>query len=168
MPPDGSKGIATCLCELRASAWDNKKICVSGTPVLLLKDIPSQRITYPMMQRAHRNVKNSFTKVSCLQPKKILSTIYANTPWQVFQSPSGICQRGLAGFLSSDERLENEITALYTITFLPPGMFLYFHLYMLINKISSKKRSKPNHSFSADKPYKRFSPREEKILSSRG
>ena len=43
------------------------------------------------------------------------------------------------------QRSHNERIRAYTITFLPPGMFLYFHLYMLINKISSKKRSKANH-----------------------
>ena len=93
------------------------------------------------------------------------SLIYANTPWQVLYSPPRICQMGLAGFpLASVQRTYNERVRVYAITFLPPGMFLYFHLHLLINKISSKKRSKPNHSFSGNKPYKSFSLREEKTL----
>ena len=74
------------------------------------------------------------------------STIHANTPWQVLHSPPRICQRGLAGFpLAPLQRSHNERIRVYTITFLPPGMFLYFYLYLLFNKISSKKRSKSNH-----------------------
>ena len=47
---------------------------------------------------------------------------------------------GLAGFpLAPLQRSHNERIRVYTITFLPPGMYLYFYLYMLINKISSKK-----------------------------
>ena len=99
---------------------------------------------------------------------KPFSTIYANTPWQVLHSPPRICQRGLAGFpLATVQRAYNERVRVYTITFLPPGMFLYSHLHLLINKISSKKTSKPNHSFSGNKPYKLFSPREENTLPSR-
>ena len=64
--------------------------------------------------------------VAC-SPNGTLSTIYANTPWQVLHSPPGICQRGLAGFsLASPQRPENEIAVLYTITFLLPGRFLSF------------------------------------------
>ena len=96
------------------------------------------------------------------------STIYANTPWQVLHPPPRICQRGLAGFpLAPMQRTYNERVRVYTITFLPSGRFLYSHLHLLINKISSKKRSKPNRSFSENKPYKSFSLREEKILSPR-
>ena len=96
------------------------------------------------------------------------STIHANTPWQVLHSPPRICQRGLAGFpLAPVQRTYNERVRVYTITFLPPGRFLYSHLHLLINKISSKKRSKPNHSFSGNKPYKSFSLREKKTLSPR-
>ena len=96
------------------------------------------------------------------------SIIYANIPWQVLHSPPRICQRGLAGFpLAPVQRAYNERVRAYTITFLPPGRFLYFHLHLLINKISSKKRSKQNHSFSGNKPYKSFSLREENTLPSR-
>ena len=96
------------------------------------------------------------------------SIIHANTPWQVLHSPPRICQRGLAGFaLAPVQRTYNERVRAYTITFLPPGMFLYFHLHLLINKISSKKRGKPSISFSGNKPYKSFSLREEKTLSPR-
>ena len=96
------------------------------------------------------------------------STIHANTPWQVLHSLPRICQRGLAGFaLAPVQRTYNERVRAYTITFLPPGMFLYFHLHLLINKISSKKRGKPSISFSGNKPYKSFSLREEKTLSPR-
>ena len=96
------------------------------------------------------------------------SIIHANTPWQVLHSPPRICQGGLAGFpLAPVQRAYNERVRAYTITFLPPGRFLYFHLHLLINKISSKKTSKPNHSFSGNKPYKSFSLREEKTLSPR-
>ena len=96
------------------------------------------------------------------------STIHANTPWQVLHPPPRICQRGLAGFpLAPVQRAYNEGVRAYTITFLPPGRFLYFHLHLLFNKISSKKRSKPNRSFSGTKPYKSFSLREEKTLSPR-
>ena len=96
------------------------------------------------------------------------STIYANTPWQVLHPPPRICQRGLAGFpLAPVQRTYNERVRAYTITFLPPGRFLYFHLHLLINKISSKKRNKPSLSFSGNKPYKSFSLREENTLLSR-
>ena len=96
------------------------------------------------------------------------SIIYANTPWQVLHSPPRICQRGLAGFpLAPVQRTYNERVRAYTITFLPPGRFLYFHLHLLINKISSKKRSKPNHSLSGNKPCKNYSLREENNLPSR-
>ena len=96
------------------------------------------------------------------------STIYANTPWQVLHPPSRICQRGVAGFpLASVQRTYNERVRIYAITFLPPGRFLYSHLHLLINKISSKKRSKPSLSFSENKPHKSFSLREEKTLSPR-
>ena len=96
------------------------------------------------------------------------SIIHANTPWQVLHSPPRICQRGVAGFpLAPVQRAYNERVRAYTITFLPPGRFLYFHLHLLINKISSKKRSKPNLSFSGNKPYKSFSLREENTLPSR-
>ena len=65
---------------------------------------------------------------------KTFSTIYANTPWQVLHSPPRICQRGLAGFpLAPVQRAYNERVRAYTITFLPPGRFLYFHLYLLFN-----------------------------------
>ena len=96
------------------------------------------------------------------------STIHANTPWQVLHSPPRICQRGLAGFpLAPVQRTYNERVRAYTITFLPPGRFLYFHLHLLFNKISSKRRSKPSLSFSGNKPCKSFSLREEKTLSPR-
>ena len=96
------------------------------------------------------------------------SIIHANTPWQVLHSPPRICQRGLAGFpLAPVQRTYNERVRAYAITFLPPGRFLYFHLHLLINKISSKKTGKPNRSFSENKPHKSFSLREEKILSPR-
>ena len=96
------------------------------------------------------------------------STIHANTPWQVLHSPPRICQEGVVGFpLAPMQRTYNEKVRVYTITFLPPGRFLYFHLHLLINKISSKKRSKPSLSFSGNKPYKLFSPREENTLPSR-
>ena len=96
------------------------------------------------------------------------SIIYANTPWQVLHSPPRICQRGLAGFpLAPVQRTYNERVRAYTITFLPPGMFLYSHLHLLINKIGSKKTRKPNHSFSENKPHKSFSLREENTLLSR-
>ena len=96
------------------------------------------------------------------------STIYANTPWQVLHPPSRICQRGVAGFpLASVQRTYNERVRIYAITFLPPGRFLYSHLHLLINKISSKKRSKPSLSFSENKPHKSFSLREENTLPSR-
>ena len=96
------------------------------------------------------------------------STIYANTPWQVLHSPPRICQRGLAGFpLAPVQRTYNERVRAYIITFLPPGRFLYFHLHLLINKISSKKTGKPSLSFSGNKPYKSFSLREENTLPSR-
>ena len=99
---------------------------------------------------------------------KPFSTIHANTPWQVLHPPPRICQRGLAGFpLAPVQPAYNERVRVYTITFLPPGMFLYFHLHLLINKMSSKKRRKPNHSFSVNKPYRSFSLREEKTLSPR-
>ena len=100
---------------------------------------------------------------------KPFSTIYANTPWQVLHSPPTICQGGgVAGFpLAPVQRTYNERVRAYTITFLPPGRFLYFHLHLPINKISSKKRSKPNLSFSGNKPYKSFSLREENTLPSR-
>ena len=99
---------------------------------------------------------------------KPFSTIYANTPWQVLHSPPRICQRGLAGFpLAPVQRAYNERVRVYTITFLPSGRFLYSHLHLLINKISSKKTSKTNHSFSGNKPYKSFSLREENTLLSR-
>ena len=99
---------------------------------------------------------------------KPFSTIYANTPWQVLHLPPRICQRGLADFpLAPVQRTYNERVRVYTITFLPPGMFLYSHLHLLINKISSKKTGKPNRSFSENKPHKSFSLREEKTLSPR-
>ena len=99
---------------------------------------------------------------------KPFSTIYANTPWQVLHPPPRICQRGLAGFpLAQVQRAYNERVRVYTITFLPPGSFLYSHLHLLINKISSKKRSKPNHSLSGNKPCKNYSLREENTLPSR-
>ena len=99
---------------------------------------------------------------------KLFSTINANTPWQVLHSPPRRCQEGVAGFpLAPMQRTYNEKVRVYTITFLPPGMFLYSHLHLLINKISSKKTRKPNHSFSGNKPYKSFSLREEKTLSPR-
>ena len=89
------------------------------------------------------------------------STIYANTPWQVLYSPPRICQRELAGFpLAPVQRAYNERVRVYTITFLPPGRFLYSHLHLLINKISSKKTGKPNRSFSGNKPHKSFSSRQ--------
>ena len=104
--------------------------------------------------------------VACSPPS--FSTIHANTPWQVFHSPPRICQRGLAGFSFVPlQRSHNERIRAYTITFLPPGMFLYFHLYLLINKISSKKMSKANLWFSTNKPYENFSLRGEKYFSSR-
>ena len=100
---------------------------------------------------------------------KPFSTIYANTPWQVLHLPPRICQEGVAGFpLAPMQRTYNEKVRVYTITFLPPGMFLYSHLHLLINKIGSKKTRKPNHSFSENKPYKSFSLREENTLLSRG
>ena len=96
------------------------------------------------------------------------SIIHANTPWQVLHSPPRICQRGLAGFpLAPVQRTYNERVRVYTITFLPPSRFLYFHLHLLINKIGSKKTRKPNRSFSGNKPYKSFSLREENTLPSR-
>ena len=96
------------------------------------------------------------------------SIIYANTPWQVLHSPPRICQRGLAGFpLAPVQRTYNERVRAYTITFLPPDRFLYSHLHLRINKISSKKTSKPNRSFSGNKPHKSFSLREENTLPSR-
>ena len=99
---------------------------------------------------------------------KLFSTIYANTPWQVLHSPPRICQEGVVGFpLAPMQRTYNEKVRVYTITFLPPGMFLCFHLHLLINKISSKKRNKPSLSFSGNKLYKSFSLREEKTLSPR-
>ena len=99
---------------------------------------------------------------------KPFSTIYANTPWQVLHLPPRICQGGVAGFaLAPVQRTYNERVRVYTITFLSPGMFLYFHLHLLINKISSKKTGKPNLSFSENKPYKGFSLREENTLPSR-
>ena len=99
---------------------------------------------------------------------KLFSTINANTPWQVLHSPPRRCQRGVAGFaLALVQRAYNERVGVYTITFLPPGMFLYSHLHLLINKIGSKKTRKPNHSFSGNKPYKSFSLREEKTFSPR-
>ena len=92
----------------------------------------------------------------------------ANTPWQVLHSPPRICQRGLAGFpLAPVQRTYNERVRVYIITFLPPGRFLYSHLHLRINKISSKKTSKPNRSFSGNKPHKSFSLREENTLLSR-
>ena len=99
---------------------------------------------------------------------KLFSTINANTPWQVLHSPPRRCQRGVAGFsLALVQRAYNERVRVCIITFLPPGMFLYSHLHLLINKISSKKRSKPNRSFSENKPHKSFSLREENTLPSR-
>ena len=96
------------------------------------------------------------------------STIHANTPWQVLHSPPRICQEGVVGFpLAPMQRTYNEKVRVYTITFLPPGMFLYFHLHLLFNKISSKRRSKPSLSFSGNKPCKSFSLREENTLPSR-
>ena len=89
--------------------------------------------------------------------------------WQVLHSPPRICQRGLAGFpLAPVQRTYNERVRAYTITFLPPDRFLYSHLHLRINKISSKKTGKPSLSFSGNKPYKSFSPREENTLPSRG
>ena len=88
--------------------------------------------------------------VACSQTKPF-STIYANTPWQVLHSPTRICQRGVAGFfLASPQRAENEITVLCEITFLSPGRFLYFLLYLLCNKMSSKEMRTTNRSFSTD------------------
>ena len=99
---------------------------------------------------------------------KLFLTIHANTPWQVLHPPPRIRQRGLAGFpLAPVQRTYNERVRAYTITFLPPGRFLYFHLHLLFNNISSKKTSKTNLSFSGNKPYKLFSPREENTLPSR-
>ncbi len=51
-------------------------------------------------------------------------------------------------FLESLQRPKNEIATLYAITFLPPGMFLYFHLNLLFIKINSNKTSTANLSFS--------------------
>ena len=114
-----------------------------------------------------KKLKQRKTACGCTLTK-LFSTIYANTPWQVLHLPPRICQRGLAGFpLAPVQRTYNERERVYTITFLPPGMFLYSHLHLLINKISSKKRSKPNPSFSENKPHKSFSLREENILLSR-
>ena len=112
---------------------------------------------------------NDKTAFGCMMAiTKLFSTIYANTPWQVLHPPPRICQRGLAGFLLAPvQRTYNERVRAYTITFLPPGMFLYSHLHLLINKTCRKKRSKPNLSFSRNKPYKSFSLREEKTLSPR-
>ena len=112
---------------------------------------------------------NDKTAFGCMMAiTKLFSTINANTPWQVLHPPPRICQRGLAGFpLAPVQRTYNERVRAYTITFLPPGRFLYSHLHLLINKISSKKRSKPNPSFSENKPHKSFSLREENILLSR-
>ena len=99
---------------------------------------------------------------------KLFSTINANTPWQVLHSPPRRCQRGVAGFaLAPVQRAYNERVRVCVITFLPPGMFLYSHLHLLINKISSKKTGKPNRSFSENKPHKSFSLREENTLPSR-
>ena len=99
---------------------------------------------------------------------KLFSTIYANTPWQVLHLPPRICQEGVVGFpLAPMQRTYNEKVRVYTITFLPPGMFLYSHLHLLINKIGSKKARKPKHSFSGNKPYESISLREEKTLSPR-
>ena len=76
--------------------------------------------------------------------------------------------KGVAGFpLAPVQHTYNERVRVYTITFLPPGRFLYSQLHLLINKISSKKTGKPKHSFSGNKPYKSFSLREEKTLSPR-
>ena len=80
---------------------------------------------------------------------KPFSIIHANTPWQVLHSPPRTCQRGLAGFpLSPLQRSHNERIRLYAITFLPPGMFLCFLLYLLYNKMSSKEMRMANHSYS--------------------
>ena len=99
---------------------------------------------------------------------KLFSTIHANTPWQVLHPPPRICQRGLAGFaLAPVQRTYNERVRAYTITFLPPDRFLYSHLHLRINKISSKKTGKPSLSFSGNKPYESISLREEKTLSPR-
>ena len=46
--------------------------------------------------------------------------------------------------------------------------FLYFHLHLPINRISSNKMSKPNHSLSMNKLCESFSLREENILPSGG
>ena len=106
----------------------------------------------------------------------------ANLLWHVLGGECKTCQHPLAGFafasknmpkgvagfpLAPVQRTYNERVRAYTITFLPPGRFLYFHLHLLINKISSKKRSKPNRSFSGNKPHKSFSLREENTLPSR-
>jgi hypothetical protein len=57
----------------------------------------------------------------------------------------------LAGFSWAPlQRSHNERIRVYTITFLPPGMFSCFLLYRLYNKISSNKMSTANYSFSTD------------------
>lgn len=117
--------------------------------------------------------KNYKHKLCCTKTITMMPpfpTIHTTTPWQVLHSPPRICQKkgGVAGFpLATLQRSHNERIRAYTITFLPPGMFLYSHLHLLINKISSKETSKPNYSFSGNKPYKSFSLREENTLPSR-
>ena len=115
-----------------------------------------------------KNYKHKLCCTKTITMTPPFPTIHTNTPWQVLHSPPRICQRGVAGFpLAPVQRTYNERVRVYTITFLPPGRFLYFHLHLLINKISSKKTGKPNYSFSGNKPYKSFSLREEKTLSPR-
>ena len=107
-----------------------------------------------------------FTKECCLQPPPFNNS--CQHPLACFAFAFKNMPKGVGRFfLESLQRPKNEITTLYTITFLPPGMFLYSHLHLLINKISSKKLSRPNLSFSVNKPYKSFSLREENTLLSR-
>ena len=87
-----------------------------------------------------------FTKECCLQPPPFNNS--CQHPLACFASAFKNLPKGVGRFfLESLQRPKNEITTLYTITFLPPGMFLYFLLYRLYNKISSNKTSTANYSF---------------------
>ncbi len=78
-----------------------------------------------------------FFNNSCQHPLVYFAFAFKNMPKEVGRF-----------FLESLQRPKNKTTTLYTITFLPPGMFLYFPLYRLYNKISSNKTNTANYSFS--------------------
>ena len=65
---------------------------------------------------------------------------------------------------SAPQRTHNETEAPYTITFLPPGRFLYLQIFRSLQDNGLCRQSYANASFSREKPCKSFSIREENVF----